>query len=141
MNTGPKPGSAPRDERSFSEKAKDAWGVVPDWVLELAELADRSRLRGAATAIGYSVTAVSNVINNKYGAGDIDRIEQVTRGALMGVTVECPMLGPISRKVCLDWQVKPWAPTSSYRMQMYRACHGGCANFRHKGGPDGPATE
>ena len=129
------------DLRSFADKARDAWGDVPDWVSELADLADRERLKGAASAIGYSTTAVSNVINNKYQLGDLDRVEQATRGALMGVVVACPVLGTLSRKTCLDWQKKPFAPSSAYRMRMFRACRGGCPNFRQKGGPDGPAQE
>ncbi|TIV63290.1 MAG: transcriptional regulator, partial [Mesorhizobium sp.] len=48
--------------------------------------------------------------------------EQMVRGALMAETVDCPVLGPLGRNACLDWQAKPFAPTSSHRMTMHRAC-------------------
>lgn len=137
MNRGPAPGSTPRDERSFVEKATEAYaGSLPDWVLALAEYTDQHRLKGAAAKIGYSTTAVSNVLNNKYALGDVARVEQAVRGALLGLTVECPVLGELSRTICLQWQAKPRAATSSLRAQMYRACHGGCPHFRSKGGSD-----
>jgi hypothetical protein len=125
------------DQRSFVDKARLAWGEhCPDWVIALAELADRKRLKGAGDAIGYSGSLVSTVLSNTY-QGDVDKVRQKVMGELLGETVQCPGLGrPMSRKTCLDWQDKPNAPTSSLRARMYRACRAGCPNFR-QGGTDG----
>jgi hypothetical protein len=112
------------------EKATEAWnGEVPDWVVELATIADRSGLKGASKAINYSTSAISTVISNRY-AGDMARVEEKVRGALMGMTVVCPVLGEIGRDACLDHQKRPFAPTNSARTRLYHACRGGCPNSR-----------
>ncbi|ADZ72426.1 transcriptional regulator [Polymorphum gilvum] len=117
-------------------KALAAWGAaIPDWVPELAALADREGLNGAARRVGYSPAVVSQVLNARY-AGDMARVEERVRGALMGLTVDCPVVGELSRDQCLDWQGKAYAPTSAHRVRMYRACRGGCPHSRVKGGGD-----
>lgn len=116
------------------DKARAAWGEsVPDWVRELAALADREGLAGAAKRIGYSQPTVSQVINARY-LGDLARIEERVRGALMGLTVDCPVVGDLSRDLCLDWQGKAYAPTSAHRVRMFHACRAGCPHSRLKGG-------
>lgn len=120
---------------SMVDKAATAWGTLPDWVRELAGLADREGLSGAAARIGYSPATTSQVINGKYG-GDLSKVEERVRGALMGLTVACPVVGDLSRNLCLDWQRKPYAPTSAHRARMFRACRAGCPHSRVKGGGD-----
>lgn len=133
MNRGPAPGSI-RADRTAAQKAEAAWGDVPDWVRELAALADREGLRGAEKRVGYSASAISTVINNRY-RGDMVRVEESVRGALMGQTVACPVLGEIGRDQCLAWQKKPFAATSSVRVAVYRACRSGCPHSALK--PEG----
>lgn len=124
MNRGPAPGAV-RADKTMAQKAVEAWGDVPDWIGELAALADRDGLRGAEKRIGYSASAISTVINGRY-RGDMRRVEETVRGALMGHVVSCPVLGEIGRNECLGWQKKPFAATSSVRAAVYRACRGGC---------------
>lgn len=124
MKRGPQAGRAAA-QRRFADKAAEAWAPAPDWVQELAAFADREGLRGAEKRIGYSPSALSNVLNNRY-PGDLARVEEKVRGALMGETVVCPALGEIGRDRCLDWQKKPFAATSSVRVAVFRACRGGC---------------
>lgn len=120
MNRGPAPKSRP--PVSFAEKASAAWGnSIPDWIVELVSVADADGLAGAEKRVGYSRSALSTIIAGKY-KGDLDRVEQVVRGALMSETVDCPVLGVLGRDRCLEWQTKPFAPTSSHRMTMRRAC-------------------
>lgn len=126
-----------RGELSMAEKAAAAHGgTAPDWIAALADLADREGLRGAEKRIGYSTSALSMVINGRYRNGDLGRVEEKVRGALMGVVVECPVLGEIGRNACLDWQKKPFAATSSVRVAVYRACRAGCPHSTIKGGGD-----
>ncbi len=120
MNRGPVKGSRPSG-LSFMDKVYAAHGQPADWLLELARLADAEGLVGAERLIGYSRSAISTVLSGKY-KGDIDRVEEMVRGALMSETVECPVLGDLPRNRCLDWQKKPYVPTSSHRVQMYVAC-------------------
>lgn len=130
MKRGPEQGSGRNgDDRSFALKAGLAWGETPDWVAELAAVADREGLKGAAKRIGYSPSAVSTVINARY-PGDLPRVEEKVRGALMGAVVDCPALGEIGRDSCLDWQTKPFAATSSIRAAVFRACRAGCPHSK-----------
>lgn len=119
--------------QTMAEKARAAWPHgVPDWVEELAGLADRAGLRGAEKAIGYATSTLSQVINGSY-RGDLDRVEAKVRGALMGMVVSCPVLGAIGRDQCLDHQKAPRATTNSTRMRLYRACRSGCPHARLQG--------
>ena len=137
MRPGPQRGQgANGDIRTFAVKASDAWGpALPDWVIVLAETADVRGLIGAAKAIGYSGSLVSTVLANKY-RGDLLKVAEMVRGALMGVTVICPRLDEMTRDTCFEWQKKPFAATSSLRVEMFHACRSGCPHSRIKGGSD-----
>ncbi|MCB1473806.1 MAG: transcriptional regulator [Defluviimonas sp.] len=112
------------------ETALEAHGAqIPDWVRELASYVDTVGLKKAAQRIGYSQAVLHEVIRKRY-AGSVERVEERVRGALMGETVCCPVLGPIRRDTCLDWQGKPFAITSAHRTRMYRACRAGCPHSR-----------
>lgn len=122
-----------RLEPTMSEKAEAAWGAdMPDWVRELAGLASRTSLNAAARRLGYSPSTLSQTLANKY-PGDLERIADTVRGALMGETVTCPVLGDIGRDACLAWQGKPRAITNAIRSRVYKACRSGCAHSRLKG--------
>lgn len=140
MKPGPKTGSGttrPADDRTFMQKAADAWGDVTDWMFELASMADRDGLKSTASAIGYSPAVVSFVLNNKYGKGDIGAVEQRVRGAMMGLKVECPILGEIGRDRCLQEQQEPFRATSAFRAQIFHECRSGCPHARLKGTKNG----
>ena len=130
MNRGPAKNSRPAD-RSFVDKVREAYGEPADWLIELANLADRDGLAGAEKIIGYSRSAISNVLNNKYQKGDTGRVEQMVRGILMSETVDCPVLGAMARNVCLDWQKRPYTDASALHIRMHRACKV-CPNSRQR---------
>jgi hypothetical protein len=144
MKPGPQTGKASNgDARSFLTKAADAWGTVPDWVEALAAKADATGLKGAAEAIGYTPSLVSSTLNNKY-QGDLARVEEMVRGALMAATVDCPVIGDIGRDRCLDEQKQEFRSTSAMRAQLYYACRNGCPHFRDTGRtakPEGASDE
>ncbi|MBX3580799.1 MAG: transcriptional regulator [Rhizobiaceae bacterium] len=100
-------------------------GDAEDWLLELAAFADQQGLAGAEKRIGYSRSAISNVLAGKY-TGDTARVAEMVRGALMAATVECPILGEIGRDRCLQEQKEPFRATSRHRAQLFHACRGGC---------------
>lgn len=128
MNRGPAPGR--RAAVDFVAKAEAAWGgALPDWVRELATLANASSQRAAAEKIGYSQAVLSHVFNAAY-TGDLKRVEEKVRGALMGLSVQCPILGEIGRDRCLDEQKMTRSATSSIRSKLYRACRNGCPHSR-----------
>ncbi len=116
----------------FAEKVCTSWGeTIPDWVNELARLADQCGLKGAGKRIRYSTTAVSSVLSNNY-RGNIKSIEQAVRGALMGLNVQCPAQGEIGRHNCLQWQSLAYGPSDSMRIRTFHACRGGCVHSHLK---------
>lgn len=129
MNRGPVTSSL-RDGRTFLEKLQGAYDEPADWLIALATCADQEKLAGAGKRIGYSGSAVSTIIAGKY-AGDLDRVEEMVRGALMASNVECPILGEIGRDRCLTEQGEPFRATSAFRAQLFRACQI-CPNRRQK---------
>ena len=140
MNTGPKPGAGrPAGSVSFLDKLAarlaqldlDGPGDV-DWLIELAALADKIGLARAGQKLGYSAATVSQVLSGNY-RGDLDRVEQCVRGALMGSIVRCPVLGEIGRDRCLDEQKQPFRATSAMRAQLFHACKS-CPHARRQGG-------
>lgn len=123
---------------SYIDKARKAWGKdLPDWVEALASECDRSSGKKAADLIGYTNGVVSQVIAAKY-PGDMARVKDKVRGALMGATVMCPVFGELGRDQCLDEQKKGNTFTSEARGRCYRTCRGlgvpKCPNSRI---PDG----
>ncbi|HEY5209610.1 MAG TPA: transcriptional regulator [Stellaceae bacterium] len=95
---------------------------MPDWVLVMAEEATRTSGAALAKRLGYSSSVVSQVLNHRYSLGDLDRVEAAVRGALMGVTVVCPVLGEIGRDHCLMERREPHRATSAMRAQLFHAC-------------------
>lgn len=105
----------------------------PAWLLVLREQVAESGQRRVAKDIGYSAAVVSQVMNKKY-AGDMAQVERRVRGAYMGETVFCPVLGEISVNRCLEIQKQPFASTNPQRVRLYRACRSGCSNSQLDGG-------
>jgi len=102
--------------------------VEPDW-LDVLRAACKARKQGpVATDIGYSTTVVSQVLSGTY-KGDLKAVQQKVEGALMGLTVECPVVGELPRNRCLEYQRQSFAATNHLRVQFSRACPG-CPNRR-----------
>ncbi|MCW5720404.1 MAG: transcriptional regulator [Devosia sp.] len=116
-----------------------AWGDVPDWVDVLATYADANSAKAAAEAVGYSAAALSVVMNRAESIKNFDlgRIEQAVRGALMGLTVDCPVERTIGRETCLANQKLPFSAHRRERVALYHACRSGCPHFLAKGGSNG----
>ncbi|QND45333.1 helix-turn-helix transcriptional regulator (plasmid) [Rhizobium lusitanum] len=127
MNRGPVAGRAAVDHLT---RTTLAWhGSPPDWVVVLAEECNKGSQSAVAKRLDYSPATISQILSNSY-RGDVSRVEQMVRGALMAETIACPALGDLARNTCLSWQAKPYAATSSHRVQMYRACRSGCPHSR-----------
>lgn len=128
MNRGPRTGTRPADDGSNVETALSVWGAdAPDWIVELAKLADDLGQRRAGDRIGYSGSLVSAVLRGRY-EGDLERVEKAVRGALMGAVVECPVLGQIGRHTCIATQRKPLSSANPKSVRLYFACRNGCPN-------------
>ena len=104
------------------EKAARAWGTgLPDWVRVLAEECDLSNQSEVSRKIGYSGTAINQILYKKY-AGNLERIQTAIEGRLMGKTLVCPVLGEVSKDICLEKQKQPFAATNAQRVRLYKVC-------------------
>jgi predicted transcriptional regulator len=101
----------------------------PDWLVVLAEACAASSQIKVARMLGCSPTVVNQVVHGKY-PGDIDRFAERVRGVLLGATHECPVLGEISKRRCLDEQVREFAATNPARVQLWKACRAPCTHYR-----------
>jgi hypothetical protein len=126
---GPQAGT--HSPKQAMTSATAAWKVVPDWLFVLAEACDRSSQSKVAKRLGYSGSVVSSVLNAKYN-GDYSAVEKAIRGALMSETLDCPVLGDINTKLCLEHQkrARSFQPTSSMRVRLYKHCRGECLHSR-----------
>ena len=98
------------------------WGAHPPaWVVALAEACDLSSQGRIAVRLGVSATVVNQALQNVY-AGRLDRVEQRVRGELMRETVQCPVLGEITKRECLDHQSRPYEATNPMRVRLFQAC-------------------
>ena len=74
-----------------------------------------------ALQLNVSASAVNQLLKGTY-RGDVSGMEQRIRGVFMRVTVQCPVLGEISTKTCLDEQRRRVVFTNPLRVQLARAC-------------------
>ncbi|SFD72580.1 hypothetical protein SAMN05428997_14610 [Bosea sp. CRIB-10] len=122
--------SAPKVDQI--ERARRGWGeTMPPEIRALAEACKAESSRRVAKRIGYSDATVSFALANKYQNGDLPKLFARIRGALMGETVECPILGEITKDQCLDNQGKPFSTANPARARLYRACRR-CPNRQQK---------
>lgn len=96
-----------------------------DWIATLRAECKQTSQNKTATRLGLSPTTINQVLAGTY-KGNLQRIEERVRGELMNKTVECPVLGEISARKCLDWQARPFAATNPTRVAVWKACRGGC---------------
>lgn len=121
MSKGPQKGTL-RAATPAIERARTGWGEeMPPEIRALAE-ACMARTAGAvAKELGVSPALVSYVLSRKY-PGDIDLVFAKIRGTLMGEEADCPVLGMIPARRCLDEQIRPYAATNSIRARLFHAC-------------------
>ena len=91
------------------------------WLDELRRHRDTHGGKKTAEVIGYSGTVVSQVLSGSY-KGDLTAVQQKVEGALMGLTVDCPVIGEIPRNRCLEYQRQPFSATNPMRVRLSKAC-------------------
>lgn len=100
----------------------------PTWLTELRNQCAKLGRKQVASDIGYSPTAISQALNDKY-PGDLGKLERAVRGAYLGETVLCPVLGELEVQKCLKHQRNRQPAVNPTRVAMARACHSGnCPN-------------
>jgi hypothetical protein len=99
-----------------------------DWLTVLREQCTRASQAAIAKRIKYSAAVVNQVLKGTY-KGDLSSVQRAVEGALMGLTVDCPVIGDLPRNRCLEYQRQPFAATNPMRVQLSRACQT-CPNRR-----------
>ncbi|CAA0097765.1 Uncharacterised protein [BD1-7 clade bacterium] len=99
--------------------------TTPRWLNVLADKCKEHGQRKVAETLGISKTQISQAINNKY-PGDMAKLETRVRGAYLGHTVGCPILGELETNKCLQYQKQTLNHVNPMRVQLFRACNGKC---------------
>lgn len=105
------------------------------WIEVLREACAKRSQVAVARQLGYSAPVVNQVLLGTY-AGALDRVQAAVEGALMNASVDCPVLGDISRAACIAWQRKPFTPTNPLNVRMYAACRACPHSFLPQSAPD-----
>ena len=74
-----------------------------------------------ARALGYSVSAVNQVLHDKY-RGRLDNLLKRVCEVYGSGTVDCPVMGTIPVRRCAAERKKPFAASSPQRVRLYRIC-------------------
>lgn len=90
-------------------------------VLRAACRAPNSSQRLVSERLGYSCSVISQALAGKY-RGDLKALRTKVEGVLMGLSVECPVVGDLPRNRCLDYQRQAFAATNHLRVQLSRSC-------------------
>ncbi len=112
-------------KKDFVEVVREKWGEeAPRWIVVLAERCTEERQAAVAKRLDVSASMISAVLAGTYAAkgGNTAGLEARVRGAYMGETVACPVLGEIGTDRCRDEQGQPFRATSAMRAQLYHAC-------------------
>ncbi|MDC8804251.1 helix-turn-helix domain-containing protein [Halomonas pacifica] len=98
---------------------------MSSWLDVLARACSDSSQNRVAQRLGVSAAMISQALRGRY-PGDLRALQQRVEGEFMGQVVQCPVLGEISARQCLDCQRQPFAATNAQRVRLYRACRSGC---------------
>lgn len=93
----------------------------PDWVVALRSAVEKDGPSVVGRRIGYSRTTVHLVLKRRY-MGDLRRVEQAVRGALMAAVVDCPVLGRVGSDICAAEQRRPYDATNHRRVRLFKTC-------------------
>ena len=77
-----------------------------------------------ARELGYSNAVVNLVYKEKY-SGDLNKFAETVMlkySERMQGKVNCPVLGEITKNVCLEEQQKPYNPTNFQRVALFKEC-------------------
>ncbi len=102
--------------------AQACWGAAaPEWIVVLADACDGSSQAAVSRRLGVSGAMINQALRNTY-SGRMDKLEQRVRGELMNERAQCPVLGDITKRRCIDEQTRPYAATNAVRVELRRAC-------------------
>ena len=98
-----------------------------NWLEELGARCQHTSQKKVADKLHVSAALINQVLKGKY-PGDLNRIQQLVEGAFMQYSVNCPVLGEITKHKCLFHQDRPFAATNPQRVMLHKACRSGCSH-------------
>jgi hypothetical protein len=107
--------------------------VNAEWIEILRAACAGATQSAVGQRIGYSAAVVNQVLKGTY-KGDLNRVQKAAEGALMGSTVDCPVVGDMPRQRCIEHQRSPLRTTNPMALQLHHACRNGCPNSLIKTG-------
>lgn len=99
----------------------------PRWLTELRIQCEKTSQRQVAEKLSVSTAMISQALKGKY-PGDVEKLQRAVRGAYLGETVNCPVLGELETNKCLAYQREKLSAVNPLRVQLYRSCNGNCPN-------------
>ncbi|TAM37827.1 MAG: XRE family transcriptional regulator [Burkholderiaceae bacterium] len=104
-----------------SNKTPPARALPQDAMAALVHFKATHTQAEIARRIGVSDGTISNALKGRY-IGNVDRLAERIRGELLKKTVDCPILGQITSRICQDEREKPFHTANPVRVQLWRAC-------------------
>lgn len=104
--------------------------MSPVWIESLRIACESSSQAAVAARIGMSPAVVNQVLKGSY-KGNLNNVQSRVEGALMGATVDCPVIGELPLNRCIENQSRPFAATNPLRVTLHRACKT-CPNNRRE---------
>ena len=98
-----------------------------NWLEELTARCQHTSQKKVADKLHLSAALINQVLKGKY-PGDLARIQQLVEGKFMQYSVNCPVLGEITKNKCLFHQERPFAATNPQRIMLHKACRSGCSH-------------
>lgn len=93
----------------------------PSWLQELRRQCEQQGRKKVGQIIGYSTGTLSQVLNDKY-PGDIAKVERAVRGAFLGDTVMCPVVGEIGLHDCRKYHTGQPSTVNPIKVRLARTC-------------------
>lgn len=106
---------------SKAPRTPPAKPLPEDALQALRELCAKTTQAQVARRLGVSDAAVSSALNARY-IGNVDRLAERIRGELLNETVQCPVLGEITTRICQDEREKPFHSANPVRVRLWREC-------------------
>jgi len=106
---------------SARDKATEAWGAPPDWVLVLADASDRTSQAQVARLLAINSGYISYALRNQKPEYH-QPVEYAVRGKLMAETIKCPVMGEIDQSLCVRHRKSRVPPILAEERQLRATC-------------------
>ncbi len=102
------------------------------WITALRKACAETTQAAVARKLGVSTSMISQALKGGYNKGRTDRLQTLVEIELMAQTVDCPIIGTLLKRRCIEHQTRDsrFATANPLKMQLYRACRSGCPHSK-----------